>query len=90
MLDWITEHYLWIKSFHIFFMVAWMAGIFYLPRLLAYHVRVGAESEAAQVKCIDGGTNRAICRSELNRIGIVRFQRLVYDAGAKGSGRLQT
>lgn len=24
---------LWIKSFHIFFMVAWFAGIFYLPRI---------------------------------------------------------
>lgn len=24
---------LWIKTFHIFFMVAWFAGIFYLPRI---------------------------------------------------------
>lgn len=28
---------LWIKSFHIVFMVAWFAGIFYLPRLFVYH-----------------------------------------------------
>ncbi|MDA7793926.1 CopD family protein [Glaciecola sp.] len=27
---------LWIKALHIFFMVAWMAGIFYLPRLFVY------------------------------------------------------
>ena len=27
---------LWVKSLHIFFMVAWMAGIFYLPRLFVY------------------------------------------------------
>jgi protoporphyrinogen IX oxidase len=28
---------LWIKSAHIVFMVAWFAGIFYLPRLFVYH-----------------------------------------------------
>lgn len=28
---------LWLKALHIFFMVAWMAGIFYLPRLFVYH-----------------------------------------------------
>lgn len=28
---------LWLKALHIFFMIAWMAGIFYLPRLFVYH-----------------------------------------------------
>jgi putative membrane protein len=28
---------LWIKSFHIVFLVAWYAGLFYLPRLFVYH-----------------------------------------------------
>ncbi len=28
---------LWIKSLHIFFVVAWFAGLFYLPRLFVYH-----------------------------------------------------
>jgi protoporphyrinogen IX oxidase len=28
---------LWIKSFHIIFVVAWFAGLFYLPRLYVYH-----------------------------------------------------
>ncbi len=28
---------LWVKAFHIIFMVTWMAGIFYLPRLFVYH-----------------------------------------------------
>ncbi|OGT40565.1 MAG: hypothetical protein A3F12_07510 [Gammaproteobacteria bacterium RIFCSPHIGHO2_12_FULL_38_14] len=27
----------WILSFHIIFMVAWFAGLFYLPRLFMYH-----------------------------------------------------
>jgi len=29
--------YLWIKSFHIVAVVAWFAGLFYLPRLFVYH-----------------------------------------------------
>ncbi len=28
---------LWIKGFHIIFMVTWFAGLFYLPRLYVYH-----------------------------------------------------
>ena len=28
---------LWIKSFHIIFMVTWFAGLFYVPRLFVYH-----------------------------------------------------
>ena len=29
--------YLWVKAFHVFCFVSWMAGIFYLPRLFVYH-----------------------------------------------------
>jgi putative membrane protein len=28
---------LWLKAFHIIFMVCWFAGLFYLPRLFVYH-----------------------------------------------------
>ena len=28
---------LWVKSLHIVFVVAWFAGLFYLPRLFVYH-----------------------------------------------------
>lgn len=28
---------LWVKSFHVIFMVTWFAGLFYLPRLFVYH-----------------------------------------------------
>jgi putative membrane protein len=28
---------LWIKAFHVVFMVTWFAGLFYLPRLFVYH-----------------------------------------------------
>lgn len=44
--------YPWIKAFHVISMVAWMAGMFYLPRLFVYHcdLRPGsAESERFKV-----------------------------------------
>ena len=28
---------LWVKSFHIIFLVSWYAGLFYLPRLFVHH-----------------------------------------------------
>jgi protoporphyrinogen IX oxidase len=31
---------LWIKAFHVIFMVSWFAGLFYLPRLFVYHCDV--------------------------------------------------
>jgi putative membrane protein len=29
--------YLWIKAFHVVAVIAWMAGMLYLPRLFVYH-----------------------------------------------------
>jgi len=28
---------LWVKAFHVVFLVSWFAGLFYLPRLFVYH-----------------------------------------------------
>ena len=44
--------YLWLKAGHVISMVAWMAGMFYLPRLFVYHCEVprgSAESERFKV-----------------------------------------
>ncbi|HXX11298.1 MAG TPA: protoporphyrinogen oxidase HemJ [Burkholderiales bacterium] len=30
---------LWLKALHLVFMVAWFAGLFYLPRLFVYHAQ---------------------------------------------------
>ncbi|MFC7702654.1 CopD family protein [Plastorhodobacter daqingensis] len=43
MWDFLALAYPWIKSLHILSVIAWMAGLFYLPRLFVYHVeRVAA------------------------------------------------
>jgi putative membrane protein len=40
-----ANYYLWFKAFHIIAIIAWMAGILYLPRLYAYHTRAAVGSE---------------------------------------------
>lgn len=40
--------YPWIKALHIISVVAWMAGLLYLPRLFVYHAGVAVGSEASE------------------------------------------
>ena len=37
MFSFLSPYYPWILSFHVMSMIAWMAGLFYLPRLFVYH-----------------------------------------------------
>ncbi len=49
MADFLAEYYPWIKALHVIAVVAWMAGLFYLPRLYVYHVeqaKQGGEVDA--------------------------------------------
>lgn len=38
MFSFLANWYPWIKAMHVMSVIAWMAGIFYLPRLFVYHV----------------------------------------------------
>ena len=44
---------LWLKASHIFFMVAWLAGIFYLPRLFVYHAEAKEQNIRDQFKIME-------------------------------------
>jgi protoporphyrinogen IX oxidase len=46
---WLIGAYPWIKAAHIVAIVAWMAGLLYLPRLFVYHAGVPAGSETARI-----------------------------------------
>jgi putative membrane protein len=39
---------LWLKAFHVVFLVTWFAGLFYLPRLFVYHVSAADEISRAR------------------------------------------
>ena len=41
--------YLWTKLFHVLFVMAWMATVFYLPRILVNLAEAGAETAVRDV-----------------------------------------
>lgn len=41
---------LWLKALHVIFMVAWFAGIFYLPRLFVNHAETTNKAVAEHLK----------------------------------------
>lgn len=43
------DYYHWIEAFHIIFVIMWMAGMLYLPRLYVYHANVKLKSENDQL-----------------------------------------
>ena len=45
---WLVIAYPWIKSAHIVSMVAWMAGLLYLPRLFVYHSMAPTGSDRSE------------------------------------------
>lgn len=44
---------LWLKALHVIFMVAWFAGIFYLPRLFVYHAQNNSDQVSEQFKVME-------------------------------------
>jgi putative membrane protein len=59
-----AEWFLWLKVIHIVSVIAWMAGLFYLPRLFVYHCGVSPGSEASELfKVMERRLMTAIIRS---------------------------
>ena len=44
---------IWVKAFHIIFMVAWFAGLFYLPRLFVNHAMAEEEEVKARLRLME-------------------------------------
>lgn len=42
------EPYQWIKALHVISVIAWMAGMFYLPRLFVYHAETEPGSDKSE------------------------------------------
>jgi protoporphyrinogen IX oxidase len=45
---WLAEAYPWLKALHIVAVIAWMAGMLYLPRLYVYHCAAKPGSELSE------------------------------------------
>jgi putative membrane protein len=61
MMMFLSNNILWLKAFHVISVIAWMAGMFYLPRLFVYHTEVSAGSaESERFKVMERRLLRAI------------------------------
>ncbi|HWA91274.1 MAG TPA: protoporphyrinogen oxidase HemJ [Rhizomicrobium sp.] len=57
----LSNNILWIKAFHVISVIAWMAGMFYLPRLFVYHTEtVPGSAESERFKVMEGKLLRTI------------------------------
>ncbi|PCH99789.1 MAG: TIGR00701 family protein [Alphaproteobacteria bacterium] len=62
MQDFLINHYLWIKAFHIISVISWMAAMLYLPRLFIYHCdsKIGSK-QSETFKIMEYRLLRYIC-----------------------------
>lgn len=62
--------YLWIKALHIISVIAWMAGLLYLPRLFVYHTGAEPGSEKSETFKV---MERRLLRAIMNPAMIASF-----------------
>jgi putative membrane protein len=59
--QWVAAWYAWIKALHLIAVMAWMAGMLYLPRLFVYHADARPGSELSErLKVMERRLLRAI------------------------------
>jgi putative membrane protein len=80
--------YLWLKAFHIIAVIAWMAGMLYLPRLFIYHCEAEPGSKQSETfKVMERRLLKAIINPAMIATWILGLW-LAWDAGFFSSGWL--
>jgi protoporphyrinogen IX oxidase len=72
---------LWVKALHIISVIAWMAGMLYLPRLFVYHAEAAKGSETSETfKVMERRLLKAIVNPSMILVFLTGFA-LVYLTG---------
>jgi putative membrane protein len=69
-MDWLVDVHPWIKALHVISVIAWMAGMLYLPRLFVYHAGRAPGSEASEMLKV---MERRLLRAIINPAMIATF-----------------
>jgi putative membrane protein len=81
--------YLWLKAIHVIAVIAWMAGMLYLPRLFVYHAEAEIGSKQSETfKVMERRLLRAIINPAMAVTWVLGLW-LAYDSGFYVSGWLQ-
>jgi putative membrane protein len=80
--------YLWLKAIHVIAVIAWMAGMLYLPRLFVYHADTEVGSKQSETfKVMERRLLRAIINPAMGVTWVLGLW-LAYDSGFYLSGWL--
>ena len=80
--------YLWLKAIHVIAVIAWMAGMLYLPRLFVYHADAEVGSKQSETfKVMERRLLRAIINPAMGVTWVLGLW-LAYDSGFYMSGWL--
>src|ERR1041384_7749264 len=80
--------YVWLKALHVIAVIAWMAGMLYLPRLFVYHCEAEAGSKQSETfKVMERRLLRAIINPAMIATWVLGLY-LAYEAGFFRSGWL--
>jgi putative membrane protein len=72
---------LWVKALHVISVIAWMAGMLYLPRLFVYHAEAAKGSETSETfKVMERRLLKAIVNPSMILVFLTGFT-LVYLTG---------
>jgi putative membrane protein len=83
-----TGLYLWLKAAHVVAIIAWMAGMLYLPRLFVYHSQVPPDSpQSATFKIMERRLLKAIINPAMTAAWILGLW-LAWDGGLFRQGWL--
>ena len=74
---------LWVKAFHIIFVVSWFAGLFYLPRIFVNHAMATEPSEIARLKLMEYKLYRFVTPIAGLAVGFGLWLWLGYGIGGK-------
>jgi protoporphyrinogen IX oxidase len=81
MILWLQAHISWVKALHVIAIIAWMAGMLYLPRLFVYHADVPKASEISETfKVMERRLLKAIVNPAMILVFLTGFT-LVYLTG---------
>jgi putative membrane protein len=85
----LSDNILWLKALHIVAVIAWMAGMLYLPRLFVYHCEAPVGSpQSEMLKVMERKLLRVIVNPSMIAVWVLGLT-LAYATGAYAQGWLQ-
>ncbi len=78
--------YLIFKSLHLIAIVAWFAGLFYLPRLMAYHAGSDSQEVKQQLELMQKRLYKIIMNNALMLVFVLGFSLLWVNPAVASSG----